>query len=635
MWEVHGPAARPLMHRLKSNVFYGKQIVDLQETSGREKDMGIEDKLQLLREQMQKRGLAAYIVPTEDFHNSEYVGDYFKAREYLSGFTGSAGTLLVCMESAALWTDGRYFLQAGQQLAGSPIELMKSGQPGVPSLSEYLAGHLETGDKVGFDGRTVTRAFVEELRKKMAKKQIIYCGGEDLVDLVWPDRPPLSAEPVWELAEEYAGLSREEKLARVRQKMQEEKTDALLMTALDEIAWLLNLRGNDVCNTPVFLAYMLLLEKKAVLCVQEKILSQEIKDKLKRADVTILPYEEIEKQVGSLQAGQRLWADGRRVNYQLLNTIPAGVEQLDQPGPAALMKAVKTPEEMAHLRAAHVKDGVAVTRFIRFLKTRVGREEITEMSAAGVLEGFRKEMEGYLGSSFAPIIAYGPHGAIVHYEAVPDTDAQIQPRGLCLADTGGHYEEGTTDITRTIALGELTAEEKRAYTLVLKGHLRLGAAKFLQGVCGQNLDCLARQPLWENGLDYNHGTGHGVGYLLSVHEGPQNFRWRISKDTDCVPLEEGMVISNEPGLYVTDKFGIRHENLVLCRKGEQNEYGQFMYLEPLTMVPFDRDAIEASLLNEQEKAWLNAYHTKVYERLSPYLEEEEQKWLQAATMAVE
>lgn len=597
--------------------------------------MRVEDKLQMLREQMDKRDLAAYIVPTEDYHNSEYVGDYFKTREYLSGFTGSAGTLLVCANSAALWTDGRYFLQAQQQLQGTSIQLMKSGQPGVPVLAEYLADHLETGDKIGFDGRTVTKAFVEELHKKLADKQITYDSGEDLADLVWPDRPALSAEPVWELGVEYAGLSREEKLSRVRHKMQEQKADALLMTALDEIAWLLNLRGNDVCNTPVFLAYMLLTADRAVLCVQAKILSKEIEEKLKVAGVCVKPYDAIEDLVCGLKAGTSVWADGRRVNYRLLKAIPDGVKQLDQPSPVEIMKAVKTQEEMAHLRMAHVKDGVAVTRFIRFLKTHVGKEKITEMRAARVLESFREEMEGYLGPSFAPIIAYGPHGAIVHYAAVPDTDAQIQPEGLCLADTGGHYKEGTTDITRTIALGELTAEEKRAYTLVLKGHLRLGAARFMQGVCGQNLDCLAREPLWENGLDYNHGTGHGVGYLLSVHEGPQNFRWRMNKETACVPLEEGMVISNEPGLYVTGKFGIRHENLVLCRKGEQNEYGQFMYLEPLTMVPFDRDAIEVPLLNRQELGWLNEYHDRVYETLAPYLTQDERDWLRAVTAAVE
>lgn len=596
--------------------------------------MYIEERLRQLREQMEKRDLAAYIVPTEDFHNSEYVGDYFKAREYLSGFTGSAGTLLVCRKNACLWTDGRYFLQAEQQLAGSGIELMKSGQPGVPALPEYLAEHLEIGDKIGFDGRTVTRAFVETLRNKTADKEVTFYSSEDLAGLVWTDRPALSAEPVWELGVDYAGLSREDKLKQVRDKMRDHKVDALLLTALDEVAWLLNLRGNDVHNTPVFLAYMMLTDKDAVLCVQEKILSAEINSILKKAGVSIAPYEKIEELVGSLQAGWKLWADGRRVNYRLLEAIPAGVEQLDEPSPVERMKAVKTAAEMMNLREAHVKDGVAVTRFMRYLKTHVGKERITELGAAKALEEFRQQMEGYLGPSFDPIIAYGPHGAIVHYAATEDTDVEMQPAGLCLADTGGHYREGTTDITRTIVLGQLTEEERRDYTLVLKGHLRLGSAKFLEGVCGQNLDCLAREPLWENGLDYNHGTGHGVGFLLSVHEGPQNVRWRIGQDSVCVPLEEGMVISNEPGLYVTGKFGIRHENLVLCRKGEQNAYGQFMYLEPLTMAPFDVDAIDASLLNRQEREWLNEYHQNVYETLSPYLTKEEQEWLQKATAAV-
>lgn len=596
--------------------------------------MSTADRLQALREQMRLRNLAAYIVPTEDFHSSEYVGEYFKAREYLSGFTGSAGTLVVRPDSAALWTDGRYFLQAAKQLAGSGIALMKSGQPEVLTLAEYLGKELQQGDRIGFDGRTVTSAFVEELEQKTAAKQIVYESGEDLADLVWPDRPALSAEPVWELEEAYAGLSREEKLRRVREKMQKEGADALLLTALDEIAWLLNLRGNDVRHTPVFLSYMLLTGQRAVLCVQEKILSEKIRGRLLSAGVDIAPYENIEELVGGLEDGVRLWADGRRVNYRLLQAIPAEVKRLNCPGPVELMKAVKTPEEMEHMRKVHVKDGVAVTRFMRWLKTHVGMERITEISAAGQLEQFRGQQEGYLGPSFDPIIAYGPHGAVVHYAAVPETDAEMRPEGLCLADTGGHYREGTTDVTRTIALGALTEEEKRAYTLVLKGHLRLGAARFLYGVCGQNLDCLAREPLWEQGLDYNHGTGHGVGYLLSVHEGPQNFRWRMGKEVVCVPLEEGMIISNEPGLYVTDKFGIRHENLVLCRKGEKNEHGQFMYLEPLTMAPFDREAIDVSLLSEQETGWLNEYHSRVYQALSPYMEGEELAWLKEATAPV-
>lgn len=596
--------------------------------------MKITNRLQALREEMGRRSIAAYIVPTDDFHSSEYVGDYFKAREYLSGFTGSAGTLLVEAERAALWTDGRYFLQAQEQLQGSGITLMKSGQPDVPTLFDYLEEKLSDGDVIGFDGRCVTGAFVNKLKEKTAKKRIAYYWKEDLVGLIWKDRQPLSAEPVWELSVDYAGLSREEKLAGVRKKMTGVCADAFLTTELSEIAWLLNLRGGDVRNTPVFLAYMLITEKRAVLCAQESAFSEKIHKELKQAGVTLLPYGSIEELAASLSAGQRLLADERKVNYRLLQAVPAGVERLNAESPIELLKAVKTSREIDHIRKAHVKDGVAVTRFIYWLKSRAEREKITEMTAADKLQEFRSEQEGYLGSSFDPIIAYGPHGAIVHYEATSETDVEIQPRGLCLADTGGHYSDGTTDVTRTIVLGELTAEEKKAFTLVLKGHLRLGAAKFLQGVCGQNLDVLAREPLWQEGMDYNHGTGHGVGYLLSVHEGPQNFRWRIAKETSCVPLEEGMILSNEPGLYMTGKFGIRHENLVLVKKGEKNDFGQFMYLEPLTMVPFDREGINVSLMSREEIGFLNAYHKKVYEVLSPYFAGEELSWLKKATAAL-
>lgn len=596
--------------------------------------MNTTEKLQALREEMRKKNLSAYIVPTEDFHCSEYVGDYFKAREYLSGFTGSAGTLLVMKDRALLWTDGRYFLQAEDQLSGSGIELMKSGQPEVPTLPDFLGEHLKKGAVIGFDGRTVTGAFVEELREKTEAKQVTFYGKRDLVDRIWEDRPAMSAEPVWELEISYAGLSREDKLAKVRQEMEKERADAFLVTALDETAWLLNLRGGDVRHTPVFLAYMLITKRRALLCAQKSAFPETVCKELVKAGVTLLPYESIEDMVASLPAGQRILVDEKRVSYRLLQVISKGVEKINKPSPIALLKAVKTEREITHMRSAHVKDGVAVTRFMYWLKSHVGTEEVTEISAAAKLEDFRAQMDGYLGPSFDPIMAYGSHGAIVHYEATPETDVVMQPKSFCLADTGGHYSEGTTDVTRTIALGELTAEERKAYTLVLKGHLRLGAAKFLEGICGQNLDVLARQPLWEEGLDYNHGTGHGVGYLLSVHEGPQNIRWRMGGETACVPLEEGMVISNEPGLYVTGKFGIRHENLVLVRKGEKTDYGQFMYLEPLTMVPFDKEAIDVSLLRPSEKKMLNDYHEKVYETLAPHLTGEELVWLGEATAAV-
>lgn len=596
--------------------------------------MTVTERLQALRKEMRSRNIAAYIVTTDDFHSSEYVGDYFKAREYLSGFTGSAGTLLVEEERAALWTDGRYFLQAESQLKDSGIALRKSGQPGVPTLFEYLSETLAEGDVIGFDGRCVTGAFVKKLREKTAKKQITFYEKEDLAGLVWQERPPLSEEPVWELSVSYAGLSREEKLAKVRETLEMQSADAFLTTALDEIAWLLNLRGNDVKNTPVFLSYLLLTKHTAALCAQESAFSEEIREKLSRAGVELFPYESIETQIAKLTAGTRLLADGRKVNDRLLQAIPGGVERIDGESPIERLKAVKTPLEIVNIRAAHVKDGVAVTKFMHWLKTCVGKENVTEISAAAKLEQFRAEGEGYLGPSFDPIIAYGPHGAIVHYEAEPETDAVMEPRGFCLADTGGHYREGTTDITRTIALGEVTAEEKRDYTLVLKGHLRLGAARFLEGVCGQNLDVLAREPLWQAGLDYNHGTGHGVGYLLSVHEGPQSFRWRLTKDTACVPLEEGMILSNEPGLYRTGKYGIRHENLVLVRKGKKTDFGQFLYLEPLTMAPFDRDAIDGAVLTADEKTLLNDYHQKVYETLSPYFVGEELAWLKEVTAEV-
>ncbi len=612
--------------------------------------MNVEDKLIALRRLMQERNLSAYIIPTEDFHGSEYVGEYFKAREYMSGFTGSAGTLIVLSGEAALWTDGRYFIQAEAQLEGSSITLMRSGQPGVPKIAEYLCDKLEEKSVIGFDGRTVTERFVRTLAQKTDSKQITFSGDEDLVDLIWKDRPPISIEPVWEVDIKYAGKSREEKLDNVREKMRAEKADILVLTALDEIAWLLNLRGGDVQYTPVFMAYMLVEQKRAVLCVHEQILSEEIREELIQTGISIKPYEKIEQILRSLPTDSRVWADSEAVNYNLFNSLPEGTEKIDKCSPVVLMKAVKTSQEMEHIRAAHIKDGVAVTRFMRWLKISAGGSKsederegyvkdldnrvITEISAAEKLESFRSQMEGYLGPSFEPIIAYGAHGAIVHYEPTKQTDVEMTGGALCLADTGGHYREGTTDVTRTVALGTVTEDEKRYYTIALRGHLALGAAKFLYGVCGQNLDVLARGPLWENGLDYNHGTGHGVGFILNVHEGPQRFQWRISETAKSVPLEEGMVISNEPGIYLEGRLGIRHENLVLCRKGEQNEYGQFMYLEPLTMVPFDRDAILPELMTDRELQWLNDYHRKVYEALGPYFAGEELKWLQQATAEI-
>lgn len=587
----------------------------------------ITERLARLRREIAQRGMDGYVVVTDDFHGSEYVGDYFKARAYLSGFTGSAGTLVVLPDRAALWTDGRYFLQAAEQLTGSTIELMRMGQPGVPAIGAFLAQHLPEGGVLGFDGRTVSSSFAGTLEKALAAKHIRFAGGEDLVDAVWPDRPALSDRPVWELTG--CGLSREEKLAKLREKMAAADAAYLLLTSLTEIAWTLDLRGGDVACTPVFLSFLLIGREDAQLCIQPQAVPADIAEKLTACGVTMRPYGAIYDLLRALPAGTRVMADSATANYRIMESL-SHAEVLDQPSPAVLMKACKTQEETDGFRAAHIKDGAALCRFLYWLKTRIGEEPMTELSAAARLAAFRAEQPDFLDLSFDTIAGYGPHGAIVHYDPTPETDVPLHPEGLLLVDSGAHYRQGTTDVTRTIALGPVTQEEKRMFTLVLKGHLALAAARFPHGATGENLDVLARLPLWEQGLDYNHGTGHGVGFILSVHEGPQSFRWH-STDGRRIPLEEGMVISNEPGYYEAGKFGIRHENLVLVRAGETTDYGQFMYLEPLTMAPFDRDAIDVSLLTEAELALLNDYHKLVYDTVAPLLPAEEQAWLAQAT----
>ena len=589
------------------------------------------EKLTALRRAMAQRGLAAYLVPTDDFHASEYVGDYFKAREYLSGFTGSAGTLLILPSRALLWTDGRYFLQAESQLAGSGIELMRSGEPDVPTLERFLLAELEDGSLLGFDARTVNTALARRLGNKLRTKHIRFAGDEDLVGALWPDRPPLSAAPVWELGIEYAGEARADKLARVRAAMADEGADAFVVTALDELAWLLDLRGNDVACTPVFLGFLLLTKEDAVLCARAGAVGEEVKAALAADGVRLADYEGIYGLVRALPRGTRVLLDGTTANYRLTQSVPDGAETLDRPSPIVPMKAVKNAVEQENLRRAHLADGIALTRFLRWLKCDAVREGATELSAAAKLEEYRRESADYLEPSFDPILAYGPHGAIVHYEATEETDVPLEAHGLLLADTGGHYRTGTTDVTRTVALGPVAEEEKRACTLVLRGHLALAAARFRAGVTGENLDILARGPLWDEGLDYNHGTGHGVGYLLSVHEGPQRIHWSIASNARHTALEPGMIFSDEPGLYLAGKFGVRLENLLLVREAETNAYGRFLSLEPLTLAPFDRDTIDPSLLSDRELAQLNAYHARVYEALAPHLDAETRAWLRGVT----
>lgn len=587
--------------------------------------------LKLLREKMRERGVDVYLVFTSDYHGSEYVGDYFKVRQYVSGFTGSAGTLVVTQKEAGLWTDGRYFLQAERQLDGSGITLYKEREPRVPTIEEYLENTLEPGQVLGVDGRCVMADYgkcLEEITKKNNAKLVtnLDLGGE-----IWEDRPPLSRESVWPLPVEYAGETSRDKISRVREFLARKGADYFLLTSLEDIAWLLNMRGNDVESTPVVLSYLLLGRSEIIWYVEEACLCETVKKMLLKEKISVRPYEAVYKDVAKLPESSCLYYDEAAVNSALVACIPDGVKCIKGVNPTFLFKAIKNPVEVENERKAHVKDGVAVTKFIFWLKTRVGKEKITEMSAAQHLIQLRKQQEHYVEESFEPIIAYKEHGAIVHYSATEDTDVELKPESFVLADTGGHYLEGTTDITRTIALGPLTREEKEMYTTVLRGHINLAAAQFLHGCTGQSLDALARTPLWEKGLDYNHGTGHGVGYLLSVHEGPNSFRYRPGKDgrSDCV-FEEGMITSDEPGLYLEGKFGIRLENLLVCLKSMNNGKGNFFEFEPLTLVPFDRDAIVPELLTEKEKKWLNGYHKKVYETLSPHLKKEEAAWLKDA-----
>lgn len=595
-----------------------------------------------LRERMQAEEIDAWLIMTDDFHGSEYVGDYFKCREYISGFTGSAGMLLVLKDHAGLWTDGRYFLQAKEQLEGSGITLYRSGQPGVPSLENVLQERLSAGETLGFDGRCVMAGYARRLREQLEEKGITVVSGFDLVGDVWEDRPPLSREPVWILPEEYAGMGAGEKIAEVRRVLKQKKADWFLLASLEDLCWLLNVRGNDVECTPVVLSYLLMSQEEVRWYVQTEALSPEVRDYLAQTGICLREYGEIYADVERLPAGSRLLYDENHVNDALISRIPPEVEAEDGENPTLLLKAIKNPVEVSNERAAHIKDGVAVTRFLFWLKKQRKEEEtgkwqtpVTELGAAAKLETFRREQDGYLGPSFYPILAYGEHGAIVHYAADEDSDIPLRPEGFLLADTGGHYKEGTTDITRTIALGPLTREQKEMYTLVLKGHIRLADAVFLKGAAGMSLDVLARTPLWERGLDYNHGTGHGVGYLLSVHEGPNSFRYRpaATRGNDCV-LEEGMITSDEPGIYLEGRFGIRLENLLVCARKRENTFGVFLRFEPLTMVPFDREAILGEMLSEKERNWLNTYHRKVFETLSPYLEEEERRWLREETAEI-
>lgn len=594
----------------------------------------IQKRLEALRSEMKKRGITVYVVPTSDFHQSEYVGEYFKARKYMTGFTGSAGTAVITMKEAGLWTDGRYFIQAAAQLEGSGVTLFRMGEEGVPKVEEYVEEQLEKGGCIGFDGRVMDAKAGKKYAEIAEKKEGSLYVTEDLVDIIWTERPSLPAHKVWILEQEYAGMSTEEKLSQVREQMKQEGADVHILASLYDIAWLLNLRGDDIDHVPVFLSFVAVEEKKTTLFINQEILDDKVKKYLKDNQIQVEDYEKIYAYAENLKDNKVLMSL-EEVNYRIAENVQKHSQIVDAPNPSLLLKSIKNETELENTRIAHLKDAVAVTKFMYWLKTNIGKKEITEISASDYLEKLRKEQEHFLDVSFDTICAYGANAAMMHYSASEESNAVLKPEGFLLVDSGGHYLEGTTDITRTFALGELSHEQKKHFTAVCRSNLNLANAKFLYGCSGINLDILARGPLWDMGIDYRCGTGHGVGHILNVHEGPNGFRWKIVQErNDSGKLEAGMITTDEPGVYLEGAYGIRLENELICVKDEKNEYGQFMKFENITYVPMDLDAILPEEMTFREKQELNEYHQMVYEKISPYLNEEERIWLKEYTRAI-
>ncbi|MBP5330628.1 MAG: aminopeptidase P family protein, partial [Lachnospiraceae bacterium] len=592
----------------------------------------VSDNLKSLRDLIKAENIDFYVVPTSDYHSSEYVGDHFRAREFLSGFTGSNGTLLVTADYAALWTDGRYFLQAEEQLKGTGIELMKMRRPGVLPLHEYIAEKLQKDMTLAFDGRVFSVTEGDQLEKAAIQAGAHIRYDADLVSVIWKDRPALSCSKIFILEEKYAGASASGKLEQIRKVMKEKECDLHVVTSLDDIAWTLNLRGNDVQCNPVFLSYLLISSDGGILFVQDGALTDEVRDYLSGLNIGIRPYDSIYGYVAdNAFKGKSILIDKNRLNYLLYRILVESENLVEEQNPSVLMKACKNPVEAENLRKANIIDGVAMVRFLHWIDTNIGKTHITEISAADKLEEFRSEGEGFLGISFETISGYNAHGAIIHYEPTSETDVELHPEGFLLVDSGAQYRLGTTDITRTIALGELSQEMKHHYTMVLRAHIDLARAHFPEGVSGSNLDMLSRAPFWAEDLDYEHGTGHGIGYFLNVHEPPASIFWSAARKSCTIPLKEGMLLSDEPGIYIEGEYGIRIENDVMVVKGNKNVYGQFMHFEPMTLCPYDLRPVIREELNDDQIRFINEYHAVVKEKLMPYLDKDTAAWLENAT----
>nr|WP_198927474.1 aminopeptidase P family protein [Tissierella creatinophila] len=589
----------------------------------------INERLESLRKLMKEKEIDAYIVPTKDPHGSEYVAEYYKGRSFISGFTGSAGNVVITSDRALLWTDGRYFIQAENELKGSEYNLMKMGEKDVPSFTRWLKDNLKDRAKLGFDGKLFSQAEVEILKKLLKEKDIELIDEFDLVGEVWKNRPELPSGKAYSLDKKYAGFTPKEKIEQVRNSMKEKDADIFLISSLDDIAWVFNLRGSDIAYNPVVISYAAITKDRALLFVDKEKIEEKVESFLNENKIEIKEYEEISNFIESLK-DENVLLDKNRINRWLYKSLNETVKVIDDIDITTKLKANKNEIELENQRNAYVKDGVALVKFLHWIDSTIGKEEIDEISAAEKLEDFRREQDLFVEPSFNTISAYAANAAMAHYSATRDSFSVLEAKGLYLVDSGGQYLDGTTDITRTVSLGEITDEEKKDFTLTLKGHINLTDMKFLEGTNGYQLDAICRYPLWKEGFDYKHGTGHGVGFFLNVHEGPH----RIANVPNDVVLEEGMVVSIEPGVYRASKHGIRIENIVAVKKDIKTEFGQFMSFETLSFVPIDLNCIDEKLLTESEKGWLNSYHSEVYEKLSPYLDGKVLEWLKEKTREI-
>ena len=587
----------------------------------------ISERVDKLRLWMKRKGLSAYIIPSTDAHMSEYVSEHWESRKWITGFSGSAGTAVVTLSRAALWTDSRYFLAAQAELADTPFELMKEGIAGTPTIGEWLLSMLKKGETAGLDGEICTHSFVEQLTKELGEKEIFLRSSDEPITELWEDRPSIPNGKVTVQLLEYALYTCREKVEMLREELRKNDCEAMVVSALDEIAWLLNLRGTDVHCTPVFVAFLIVTLEKVSIYIDEGKISDDVADYLKGENVEIFPYEKLYSDISEINHHILLT---EKTNDKIFRSCANNWKKTDI-SPINFMKAVKNEAEIKGFRNAMQRDGVALVRFLKWLKPAIRGTSQTELSIAKKLSELRSEQSLYCSESFDTISAYRAHGAIVHYEPTDETDAPLEADGLLLLDSGAQYEDGTTDITRTICLGgEPTEEQKRDYTLVLKGHIMLSKCKFPEGTTGTQLDLAARYAMWQEGINYGHGTGHGVGSRLCVHEGPHQIRMNYMP----APIKEGMTVTDEPGIYIKDKYGIRIENTLLTVPFKETDFGKFLGFEPLTLCPIETLLIDRKMLSTDEVAWINDYHFEVRTKLIPLLEADERKWLEEATRPI-